>query len=376
MEFTVERKAMLDAVEPFIPLLPGASNPLQVLKYLIVEPEGQDVCRITGTNLSTMLTRVVKAEMTGKAKGKLYVQGRPLRDILRLVDDGSVQIKEERGRVKIFAGAARFKLLGLDCLQFPDLRPFQWTDESAPSFVLPAETWRRVVKRVNFAVGEDSANFEIGSVLVEIENGKHVRVVATNGHQLAMAEVNVTTGCGDRSAIVPEFALAASATWTGDVSVSLGDTVVVMAGSDGQMVTRLGAGRFPAYRQVINPETPIRVYVDRDELLAVLARVKPLADEKVPIVRLTIEPNALGVDIENEREVATESVVGTTEGALNSPLPLLLNLKYLLAAVKACGQDVMIGCKDSLTQVLVRDAKDDDVVGRQVIMPMKAVAKK
>src|SRR5690606_33426603 len=132
----------------------------------------------------------------------------------------------------------------------------------------------------------------------------HARVVATDGHRLAMAQFDLDTGCPElRQVIVPRKGVLELARLLDDeespVTLVIGDNHLRATVGSYTFTSKLIEGKFPDSNRVIPPGGAKTVLADRSTLKSTLPRAGILSHENIRGVRLNLSPNQLQVFANN-----------------------------------------------------------------------------
>jgi DNA polymerase-3 subunit beta len=200
-----------------------------------------------------------------------------------------------------------------------------------------------------------------------------LRAVATDGHRLALCEVELPQGGkAGQQVIVPRKGVLELQRILGNedqvLEVSIGSNHVRVQIGDIRFTSKLIDGRFPEYGRVIPNNPPLIVSAVREDLRQALQRAAILSNEKYRGIRFGVKPNALVIQSHNpEQEEAEEEL----EVAYDGPeLEIGFNVNYLLDALAATdGADVQIGLTDGNSSCLIRSSVDSN--SRFVVMPMR-----
>ena len=200
-----------------------------------------------------------------------------------------------------------------------------------------------------------------------------LRSVATDGHRLALCEVELTEGGkAGQQVIVPrkgvlelQRILAAE---DQPMEVAIGSNHVRVQIGDIRFTSKLIDGRFPEYGRVIPNNPPMVVTASRDELRQALQRAAILSNEKYRGIRFAVKTGQLTIQSHNpEQEEAEEQLEVMYDGI---ELDIGFNVNYLLDALAATdGTEVQVGLTDGNSSCLIRSATDSGT--RYVVMPMR-----
>ena len=109
---------------------------------------------------------------------------RKLVDILRALPEADVQLSLANKKLSVASGKSRFNLQTLSAEEFPTVAQAEFTAD----FTLPAATLKYLLSMVHFAMAQQDIRYYLNGMLLVVD-GTTVRAVATDGHRLALCEV-------------------------------------------------------------------------------------------------------------------------------------------------------------------------------------------
>jgi len=363
MKFSAERESLLAALQSVIGVVERRQTMPILANLLLASDQGK--LSITATDLEVEL--VAKAEIKASADGRITVPGRKLLDICRSLPDGTtLAFTQEGDKLTVKAGRSRFVLATLPAGDFPTI------DELAQqqTLKLAQADLRRLLDKTHFSMAQQDVRYYLNGMLLETD-GKMLRTVATDGHRLALCEMDLPAKAGSQQVIVPRkgvLELQRLLGSEGDVSITIGTNHIRAQIADVRFTSKLIDGRFPEYSRVIPNAPPRMVVADRESLRAALQRTAILANEKYRGIRLALKKDLLTLQAHNpEQEEAEEQVEVSYKG---DELEVGFNVGYLLDALGAVdGTEVEIGVTDGNSSCLVR--APGATSSRYVVMPMR-----
>jgi DNA polymerase-3 subunit beta len=363
MKFSAERESLLAALQSVIGVVERRQT-MPILANLLLSAE-QGRLSITATDLEVEL--VANAEIKSVADGRLTIPGRKLLDICRSLPDGvTLNVTQDGDKVTVKAGRSRFVLATLPAADFPVI------DELAQqqTLELAQADFKRLLDKTHFSMAQQDVRYYLNGMLLETD-GKMLRTVATDGHRLALCEMDLPTPGGHQQVIIPRkgvLELQRLLSTEGAVSITVGSNHVRAQIGDVRFTSKLIDGRFPEYGRVIPVAPPKAVVADREVLRSALQRTSILANEKYRGIRLALKKNSLTLQAHNpEQEEAEEQVEVSYKG---DELEVGFNVGYLLDALAAVdGSEVEIGVTDGNSSCLVR--APGATSARYVVMPMR-----
>jgi DNA polymerase-3 subunit beta len=227
-----------------------------------------------------------------------------------------------------------------------------------------------------YAASADETRYNLNGVFFELneESGKS-RMVATDGHRLAIVERNLGMKLDSLSpgVIIPRKGLAELKRLLDEEDSD--EFVLGFEGNSGlvqkggvTLVMRLIEGEFPNYQQVIPKETTIHLILPVEGLSRMLRRVALLSVERTRAVKLELREGVLALSSNNpDLGDAHEEIDIDYAG---EPLSVAFNAGYLIDALAATNaKEVRLSFRDSTAPALIIPTDDDDT--RAVVMPMR-----
>src|SRR5262245_32816417 len=198
MDFQVAREPLLRALQ----LLQNIVEPRQTLPILanvLIEARDSGL-RFAATDLEVGARVAVPG--TVARSGAITLAARKLVELVRELPAQPVAFALlDNGGVKITCGSARFNLVGLPADEYPPLD----VDPSGGTLGLEAGLLRTMIGRTSYAMSQDESRPFLNGLYLVVQ--KHeLRLVATDGHRLALARSAVEAGA-DMTGIVPRKAV-------------------------------------------------------------------------------------------------------------------------------------------------------------------------
>ncbi len=364
MKFSAARETVLGPLQAVIGVVERRQT-MPILSNVLLALKGNRLS-VTATDLEVEL--VANVDVDGEAEGEITVPGRKLHDIIRALGDGAkVELSLSGERVTVKAGRSRFTLSSLSAADFPIVEDIN----ALQTLTVPQEGLGRLIAKTHFSMAQQDVRYYLNGLLFET-SGKKLRGVATDGHRLALAELDLERKADKaEQVIVPRkgvLELNRLLDGEGDVEISLGANHIRFGLGSIRMTSKLIDGRFPDYSRVI-PVNPGNVLVaDRALFRQSLQRAAILSNEKYRGVRLTLEPNSVLIQANNpEQEEAEEALEVEYKG---EAMEIGFNVTYLLDALAAVdGEQVSMGVTDSNSSCLITEVGQED--GKFVVMPMR-----
>ena len=364
MKFTAAREALLKPLQAVIGVVERRQTMPILANVLLVAKDGN--VAVTATDLEVEL--VANAEVEVESAGEVTVPGRKLLDICRaLPEEASLSIVLSGEKLAIKSGRSKFSLTTLPAADFPTIEDIN----AGQTIGLPQATLCKLFDKTHFSMAQQDVRYYLNGLLVETD-GKHLRAVATDGHRLALCQVELGgKKMPEQQVIVPRkgvLELQRLMSGEGDVDLQLGSNHIRIELKGSRFTSKLIDGRFPEYERVIPQDTSNELSADRDLLKGALQRTAILSNEKYRGIRLIIRDSGMVLQAHNpEQEEAEEELEISYKG---DDIEIGFNVNYLLDALGAIESgEVTLSVVDSNSSCLLREPGNDDC--KYVVMPMR-----
>jgi DNA polymerase-3 subunit beta len=364
MKFSAARETLLKPLQTVVGVVERRQT-MPILSNVLLSTQGSKLS-ITATDLEVEM--VAEAEVKSDGTGDITVPGRKLHDIFRALPEGtSVEFNLSGDRLTIKSGRSRFTLSTLRAADFPTI------DEigAKQTLRLNKVDLRRLVEKTHFSMAQQDVRYYLNGLLLETEK-KRLRAVATDGHRLALSEVDLLAPASrDEQLIVPRkgvLELSRLLDGEGEVEVALGANHVRVQLDGVRLTSKLIDGRFPEYSRVVPAQPKNILKADRNLFRQALQRTAILSNEKYRGVRLELAPNSVVLQANNpEQEEAVETLEVEYAG---DAMEIGFNVNYLLDAMAAVdSEQVEFGVTDGNSSCLIREPGGDRT--KFVVMPMR-----
>ena len=364
MKLSAGRESLLKPLQAVIGVVERRQTMPILANLLLVAKDG--VLSVTATDLEVELVAV--ADVTVDSPGEVTVPGRKLLDICRaLPSDAEVSISQSGEKLNIKSGRSKFSLTTLPAAEFPTVDDIN----AGHSVTVAQSVLVRLLEKTHFSMAQQDVRYYLNGLL--LETGQNMlRAVATDGHRLALCEVELNDkNAPDQQVIVPRkgiLELQRLLTGEGDLAIELGTNHVRIQLDGIRFTSKLIDGRFPEYERVIPQDTSNFLSADRGAFRSALQRTAILSNEKYRGIRLIIRNNGMVLQAHNpEQEEAEEELEAQYEG---EEIEIGFNVNYLLDALNAIETDeVNLALVDGNSSCLLREPGKDDC--KYVVMPMR-----
>ena len=370
MKVTIEREAVLRALARTQGVV-DKRHSMAVLTNALLEAE-DGALNIIATDLEVSLKQTVTAKVA--EPGRAAASARTLFEIVRESATDEIQLRTlENQWVEVAYGRSNFKLMGINPEEHPGMPASPRNGAKSVRLQLDVGDLSEMIRKTVFAVSTDDTRSNLAGVyLTKGAKKGTVRMVATDGHRLAMLDRQSTGGTVTDGAILPRKGLAELGKLlpeeTGAVTLTVTSSEASVEVGSCLLSVRLVEGSFPDYQKVIPESTPRELSVGRDELLQTLRRVSILSSERARGVRFKLEKGSLAIVASNpDMGEASEELPIDYRG---EAMEVGFNARYLLDVLGVLPEatKIEIGLGDELSPGVVRG---EDEGYSYVVMPMR-----
>lgn len=366
MQFSISREALLQPLQ-IVSGVVERRQTLPVLSNVLLVLKGSELS-LTGTDLEVEL--IGRAQVDGAAKpGEITVPARKLLDICKsLGDDSKIEVSVSDNKLKLKSGRSRFTLTTLPATEFPSV------DEEPDTFsiTITQAKLRELLDATSFAMAQQDVRFYLNGMLFEV-GSDYLRVVATDGHRLAMETLSLaTTVTETQQLILPRKGIMELARLLsdegGDIQLTFGQNHIRAAIPEFTFTSKLVDGKFPDYNRVL-PKGGDRIMLgDCQELRKAFARASILSNEKYRGVRVMLSDGELRILANNPEQEEAEEVVSVDYDS--EALEIGFNVSYLIDVLSTLSSDkVRVTLSDPNSSALLEAEEGSDAV--YVVMPMR-----
>ena len=251
MEVSLDRDAFFRGLQ----MVHSVVEPRQTLPILAnVLLEGRDdSLRLTATDLEVGTRVSVPAKVT--TAGSVTLSARKLVEIAKELPSAGLALKvQENSWVAMRCGGASYKLVGLGPEDFPPVGEAP----GATWITLDGKLLREMLTQTTFAISHDESRYALNGVLLGVQE-REVRLVATDGHRLALSARPIAGSPVTMSGIVPRKAVQEISRMVGsgeDVEIAISENQFMLRMPNVLLIARLIEGTFPNYEQVVPKGAP------------------------------------------------------------------------------------------------------------------------
>ena len=369
MEFSVKKFDLLEELN----LTQGVverKTTIPILSNLLCEASGNRLT-ITATDLELSIRTSCEAKV--KKEGAGTIPAKKLLELVRLLPDEEIKFKLlENHWVQVTCDRKSYKLVGMSKENFPALPNFPHA-----LVQIPAKLLAGLIAKTTFAISLEESRYTLNGALLVLKPGS-VTMVATDGHRLAMVEMDHKFEglSSETRVLVPKKAMNE----VQRLAAESGDDALVDFGQDEShlffqfgrrlLTCRKLTGQFPNYEAVLPRDANKTIVLERGELQDALRRVSQLADQRSHAVKFMLAKE--GVEISASSPEYGEAKEVIDKEFKGDPIAIGFNAQYLLDFLGAAADGpISFELKDEQSAGQLRPLGDESMRYRYVVMPMR-----
>lgn len=369
MEFSVKKFDLLRELE----LTQGVverKTTIPILSNLLIEAKGNGLA-ITATDLELSIRTSCEARV--KKEGAGTIPAKKLYDIVKLLPEAEIKFKLlDNHWIQLTCERKNYKLVGMSKENFPALPSFPDANIKIPAGLLGG-----LIAKTTFAISAEESRYTLNGALL-VWRPVSVSMVATDGHRLAMVEIeHKTEGFSQETRVlIPKKAMTEIQRLA---SESGEDAAVEFAQDESHLFFRFGqrlltsrklTGQFPNYEAVLPRDSSKTLVLERGELQDALRRVSQLADLRTHAIRFVLAKE--GVEISASSPEYGEAKEALDKEYAGEPITIGFNAQYLLDFLAAAPDGpISFEMKDDQSASQLRPLADESSRYRYVVMPMR-----
>jgi DNA polymerase-3 subunit beta len=340
---------------------------LPILSNVLLEKQGEKLT-LLATDIEIQITTSTECA-GGEGNGAVTVGARKLQEILRsLPDTAEVSLVLEDKRLQVRAGKSRFSLQTLPADDFPRMTI---SEGETKQFQISQKAFRHLISKTQYSMAAQDVRYYLNGLLLLVE-GKELRAVATDGHRLAFASVEIDADLPRQEMILPRKTVLELNRLLLDneepLNITLTANQVRFVFGSVVLVSKLIDGKFPDYERVVPATLKNHMTVGRQMLMQAMNRAAILTNEKFRGIRVVLGENSLKLIAANaEQEEALEEIEVNYTG---DPIDVGFNVSYLLDVLNNVHtEEVQWSFNDANSSALITVPGNDRF--KYVIMPMR-----
>lgn len=312
--------------------LTGKNVSLPILSNVLIRVDEQKI-ELVATNLELAMVVVVRGKVD--APGSFTVPARTLQEFIGLLPSERVDFTLEGGELLVACGKTTTKIKGTSAEEFPVLPAVA----GGTGFVVAANELERALSRVLPAVAKNEIRPELAGVFCGFNaNGtKNLVCAATDSYRLAEQVVPLEQGSEQLRAVLPGRTaqelvrvLAAESEGEKHIRLLMSENQLVAHYDSVQIISRLVAGQYPDYTQIIPQQFNTTAVVETDTLVKKIKAAGLFTTTGVNAVALSVDAATGSIQTNSTSQQTGEYASNIEADVTGNNVEVLLNHRYIL----------------------------------------------
>ena len=368
MKFICDRSEIANAVNIVQKAVPVHST-MPILEGILIKAESNRVI-LMGNDLEIGIECIIEAEV--QSTGSVVVNSKLFGEIIRKLSGDILYFDVNSNNVtNIKCGNSKFKISGIESLEFPEVKKF----ESQSEIKISQHQLKELVGQTIFAVGTSEAKLILTGCYLEASEN-NVSMVAVDGFRLALKKIKCDENVisGDTAAmVIPSKTLNELTKIIEDtddkIKIIYSEKNIRFEFNNVTFVSRLLEGDYIDYKRIIPSEFKTTLKTDVKSLLNAVERASLIITSdiiKAPVI-LDIRGGAIELTCENQAGRVEEII---PVDFIGEEFKIGFNNKFLLDALKAAtSENIKINLIGKENPCLIEPEEGDDY--KFIVLPVR-----
>jgi DNA polymerase-3 subunit beta len=330
MKITITRHDLLENLIHQNSVVDKKRTTVPVLMHCLIRTNADmNSCEIIGTDLDTSLSQILQCEVLEEGAATFPVQ--MVCDIVRrLSDDQKITLQVKNGQLQIKSGRSIYKLPSLA----PDIFPVPALFTPSVSFDISKENILHLINKTRLFMSTDGTRHSLnGTYLhtIETEGKIYLRAVTTDGHRLALADIEFDQMMS--SVIVLRKTINEAKSIIEDsnadnIMIKMSDNEISFEVGQSKLTAKLVEGGFPNYLNAI-PKNEEWIDVDANELHTAVSRIAIVCEQKTVKIHLNKDSDSVLLSSNDNDGAYAEEEIKTAKKQLYASIDVGFNSRYI-----------------------------------------------
>lgn len=303
---------------------------MSILECILIDSTG-GVIKLTANDMELGIETTIEGEIV--EKGIIALEAKIFSDIVRKLPDNDIIIEtNDNNKVTITCEKSKFNLSGKSGDDFTYL-PFI---EKEDYITVSQFTLKNIIQQTIFSISDNDTNKLMTGELFEI-NGSELKVVALDGHRIAIRKIDLKEEYNNQKVIVPgktlnDLSRILPGDSDKDVNIYFTTNHIVFEFENTIVVSRLIEGNYFKIEQMLSNDYETKFVINKREFIDCIDRATLLVKEgdKKPII-INVKDGSMELKISSYMGSMNEDIDIDKEG---KDILIGFNPKFLLDALR------------------------------------------
>lgn len=329
MKVICSKANLLSGINIVLKAVP-AKTTMSILECILIKVEN-DKIMLESNDMELAIETVIEGEII--EEGSIAINAKIFSDIVRKLPDSDVTLETDPSlNTHINCDNVNFNIPAKEGEEFPALPII----EKDNKITLSEMTLKDIIRQTVFSISDNENNIIMTGELFEI-TGDKLRVVALDGHRIAIRKVDLRENFNNYKVIVPGKALSEiikilSGENSNDVNIYFSDKNIMFELSNTVILSRIIEGEYFKIDQMISNDFETHIVINKQQLLNSIDRAMPLVKEtdKKPII-IGIDDSNMSLKMNTQIGKYMESISITKDG---KDILIGFNPKFIMDVLK------------------------------------------
>ena len=367
MKIICSKSDLLKGVNIVMKAVPSKTT-MKILECILIDASAGKI-KFTANDMELGIETVVEGRI--ESRGIVALDAKLFSEIIRKLPDSDVTIEsDEKRNTHIICEKAKFNIMGKEGEDFPNLTMIEKNER----VIISQFTLKEVIRQTLFSIAVNESNKIMAGELFEISDNE-LKVVALDGHRIAIRNIELKDSYGSKKVIVPgktlnEISKILSGETEDFVQIYFTQNHIMFEFDQTIVVSRLIEGNYFRIDHMISSDYETKVTINKKEMLDCIDRAALMVKEgdKKPIV-ISIDDEVMELKINSQIGSMDEIIDIKKEG---KDIMIGFNPKFLMDSLRVIDdEDIDIYYVNSKAPRFIRDEKETYIY---LILPVNFVA--
>jgi DNA polymerase-3 subunit beta len=349
----------------------GKNLTLPILNNILLSADKKQL-KLSTTDLEMAITSQIACKV--EKEGSVTIPAKLLVNFINNLPDKKIEVNVKNNTVFLKCENYNSNIKGLDPKDFPIIPKIK----SEPFIEIGSYEFKNALEQVINFVSISDIRPEISGVLLDFNNEKKIKFVATDSFRLGEKILNIKNSKIKKeeikSIIIPhktaqEVIRIISNYEDSELKISIENNQILFNLPETQIISRLIEGNYPNYQQLISKQFDTTAVIIREELIKAV-KIGSFFSSRINDVRLKVNAKKSEIEVFSQ-DVELGENSSQIKGDINGKdLEIIFNHKYLLDGLNNINAEkVIIGFNGEMSPGIIRPEGKDDFL--YVVMPIK-----
>lgn len=351
MKFTCEQVILTKALNTVSKAVSSRTT-IPTLKGILLEVKENNLI-LTASDMDLTIETSIPVENT--ENGSIVVPAKLFNEVIRKMPHDYINITTDGLNININCLTSNSSIIGSDADEFPVIKT---PEDDKEEIILNRNIFSNMIKKTSFAASIDQTKGAITGVLIELIK-EELKMVAIDGFRMAVATENINNSKEESIIISARIMDEINKIITendrnneSEIKILLDKKNANIYLDNTKISTRLIAGDFVKYREIIPKEFKTEINVNKKYLTEAIERVSILSEGKNNLIKMSIKDNVLTITSRSEEGGAMEDVLIHKDG---DDIDIGFNSRFLLNIMRVIeDEEIKMQFNTSLSPCMIK----------------------